>query len=447
MARLVLVKLGGGLSYSRVQFDGVMRMDRADLLTALADSRLFSDELRGVPLSKCTVTVRASPSLRWSSAMEADCALELEGGETLGALAVGFGASSLSDNLFIHVQLPAGAGAGLEEPRAEHALLLQRVLHILEAQQRADARRDLERLFIDPVRHTSGSWASSRSPVPSERFDLKVATIDYYGLWASRDGGDSAQWTVHPMLSDTMRVDDGKPAPVPFRDAILSHVWPSKNSRETDELAALLGLPPGFSVEPRNFLILPKFFEAMFDGDNLLLLPRRGHPPSVAVRRNRVGGALPPGEQQQRLDAYCETAPSLYLPLAAAATPHVPWLRVLGWKALSAIRACGEEAGATAGAPDFFDLDVSIDADGMRPLAACGGGQGAREGRRGALPARVTCISFHGGHRGRSRAPRVYDAPGPRAWSPRGRHDHACMHACAAGARARRRPGLAGGPN
>ena len=363
--RLVLVQLGDG-PYSRV--DGVAAMDRADLLLKLADSRLFSRSLRDVPLGECTLHVCASRSDEDSSANDALSARELKGARTLGALA-----ADLVGSLFIQVRLPAVAAVGGELPLqgSEQALVLQQVLRILEAQQRADSRRGLERLFIDPVRHTSGSWASSRSPVPSERFDLKVATIDYYGLWASHDGDDSAQWTVHPMLSDTTPLDDGKPTPVPFRDAILSHVWHSKNTRETDELAALLGLPPEFSVEPRNFLVLPKFFESMYDSDKLLLLPRRGQPPSVAARLNWApGGMLPPGEPQQRLRAYCETAPLLFLPLAAAATPHVPWLRVLGWKALSAIRACGEEAGATDGAPEFFDVDVSIDADGVRPLAA-----------------------------------------------------------------------------
>lgn len=240
---------------------------------------------------------------------------------------------------------------------------------LLERQQQLDAHREFDRLFIGPVIHTSGSWASPRSPVPGEQFELKVATIEYYGLWASRTGADCSQWTVHPMLSEEGALSDGTPAPVPFRDAILAHVWPSKYRRETGELAALLGLPPTFSVDPRNFLILPKFLESAYDSDELLLLPRRGAPPSVSVRRNR--GGLMPVAHQPRLDAFCAAAPSLFLPLAAAPANRMPWLRVLGWKALSAIRARGEEeVGATVDVPDFVDTAVSVDADGMRPLAA-----------------------------------------------------------------------------
>ena len=254
-----------------------------------------------------------------------------------------------------------------------------------------EKRRDFERLFIQPVLHTSGSWTSPRSPLPDERFKLKVDTIDFYGLWASHDT-DRKTWTVYPMLSMDEPVD-GKPVPVPFNDAILAHVWPSKGSGETTAVAKLLGLAHDFSVQPRNFLILPKLLEAAFDSDAMLLLPGRGTletPPTVSVRLNQLD-LLPPDKQKELAD-FCASRRSLYLPQAS--TNKVPFLRVLGWKALSALRSQGEEEGETE-VPDFVDANVSVDAEGVPPLrtaikqsaavgvryrALGGGGGGARGG-------------------------------------------------------------------
>lgn len=135
-------------------------------------------------------------------------------------------------------------------------------------------------------------------------------------------------------------------------------------------VAALLGLPRNFSVGPRNFLILPKIFEVAFDSDVMMLLPRRGEPPSVAVRFNCNPGDTVPAIQLERLRVFCDASPTLYLPRAAEPDRRVPWLRVLGLKALSAIRAREEEAGAMDDIPDFIDVNVSTDAQGVQPLMA-----------------------------------------------------------------------------
>ena len=121
--RLVLVNLGVEPScpYSRVKFD-VEAMDRAELLAALADSRLFTHTLRDVRLDKCTIHVCASASDEEPSAGEARTARELRGGRTLGALA----ADLEGRHLFVHVRLPAAvehAGAGGEWERAAVQLL------------------------------------------------------------------------------------------------------------------------------------------------------------------------------------------------------------------------------------------------------------------------------------------------------------------------------------
>ncbi len=98
---LVLVKVGEGKCIAFDDDAAVLSFTSGALLLALAERSLFAVKLRGVPLDDCAVLVRAHASLKWSSAVEATPALELEGGETLGALSAG-----LAGNLFIHVQLP-----------------------------------------------------------------------------------------------------------------------------------------------------------------------------------------------------------------------------------------------------------------------------------------------------------------------------------------------------
>lgn len=142
----------------------------------------------------------------------------------------------------------------------------------------AQDRAAFERLFIEPVRHTSGSWSSTRRPKEHERLDLKILTSDFYGLWAVH-GDDKSKWTVDPMLSDT--INDDKPAPLPLKDVILAHMWPSKNDYMADEVASLLGLERGFSLQPRNFLLLPKFVEAALDCDASSYFLAAGHRPRL----------------------------------------------------------------------------------------------------------------------------------------------------------------------
>ncbi len=104
---------------------------------------------------------------------------------------------------------------------------------------------------------------------------------------------------------------------------------------------------------------------AAVDSDAMLLLPRSGAPPTVSARANQVD--LLAAHERQRLTAFCSTMPTLYLPLASDG--GLPFLRVLGWKGLSAIRARAlDEAEALAGVPEFFDADVSLDGDGQPPL-------------------------------------------------------------------------------
>ncbi len=73
-----------------------------------------------------------------------------------------------------------------------------------------------------------------------------------------------------------------------------------------------------------------------------------GAPPTVSVRAKQVD--LLPAHERQRLTAFCSTTPTLYLPLASEG--GLPFLRVLGWKGLSAIRSASiARDGGASGRP------------------------------------------------------------------------------------------------
>ena len=128
----VLVKLGEEGLWSRLALD-VMEMDRVSLLEALAANRVFSVELRDVPLSKCAVKVCVSASKKGPSTEDearADASGELEGADTLRDLVKG----PVTDRypyLCIRVTLPTATAARMrndEERRAAafSALVVER---------------------------------------------------------------------------------------------------------------------------------------------------------------------------------------------------------------------------------------------------------------------------------------------------------------------------------
>ena len=155
------------------------------------------------------------------------------------------------------------------------------------------------------------------------------------------------------MLPSSAAAPGMAPAPIPFRDAILSHIWPAKAG--PSEIAQLLHLEPDFNVRPRNFLILPKDVETAFDSDDLLLLPFREQSPQP---RLGVRARLHPDSGVNHALRWANHVP-LYLPLEAEG--NVPYLRLLAWKAISAIRAAFE---GTDECPNFIDLDASLNGDG-----------------------------------------------------------------------------------
>ena len=243
--------------------------------------------------------------------------------------------------------LAGGGGAGGD---ASNAMLAAEVALL----RKEMARRRIEELFIAPVKSIGSSTPSqpARSPRPEDRIPLKILTIEYYGLWASTESDETSRM-VYTMLPVAAAAPGAPPVAVPFKDAILSHIWPAK--ADPRGIAQLLHLESGFNVEPRNFLILPKVIEKAFDADDLLLLPFRETSPAP---HRGVRVRLHPETASGHPLAWAAGV-SLFLPREPEG--HVPYMRLLSWKAISALRAVFE---GTDECPPFIDLDASVNGSG-----------------------------------------------------------------------------------
>ena len=243
----------------------------------------------------------------------------------------------------------------------------------------ANRRAELERLIIRPTLSNASSPSSTstsggaRSPRAHERLQLKRDVISFYGLWdpATEHLADVSSRRVFTMLSPS-----SPRASVTFKDATLAHIWPSALARESDLLRQQLGLPPAFHVHVRNFLILDRAVELAFDADALLLLPARAKspaPPTVRARAFRIehqAAAADGGVAARALIASLaghDSPHELHLPRAGEG--RVPFMRLLAWKALSALRAGSEAYEGEAAFPVDVDVDATVSRDhaGHRP--------------------------------------------------------------------------------
>jgi hypothetical protein len=127
----------------------------------------------------------------------------------------------------------------------------------------------------------------------------------------------------------------------------------------------LLGLPEAFHLCERNFLVFHKAAESAFDADALLLLPIRAEPPAPPGARARsfrladYRTAEADGGAEARAAVAALSGRAIFLPLAAAG--RVPFLRLLAWKAVSALRAGAEaDEGAAAAIPPEIDVDATL---------------------------------------------------------------------------------------
>ena len=233
---------------------------------------------------------------------------------------------------------------------------------------KANRKAQLERLLIRPTFSVASSGSGARSPkTESERFQLKVAVIGFYGLWdpATAELTDIASRRVFTMLPPAGAAADGGSISVSFKEAILSHIWPSSLASESDAMRRLLGLPEAFHLCERNFLVLHKAAESAFDADALLLLPIRAEPPAPPGARARVfrladyRTAEADSGAKARVAVAALSGRALFLPRAADG--RVPFLRLLAWKAVSALRAGAEaDEGAAAAIPPEIDVDATL---------------------------------------------------------------------------------------
>ena len=303
--------------------------------------------------------------------------------------------------LLARVSPPAAAAVAVD---GAGALDAGRVVALLEqllagqARDRAEHARDAERayfeqLYIRPVfSPPSSSGSSNRSPRDEHRVALKIETIDYYGLWASAEPDETARRVFTMLASST--AEEAAPVSVPFQEAALAHIWPSALAPKALDAGGLLCLPEGFHVSPRNFLLLRKPVERAFDADALLILPRRTATEGLeAVARvfSRHTSRLPDAERALFSRAATAASPAAAAAAAAAAPAcgstgydgrllflpraadgRVPFMRLLAWKALSALRAAHEDADAQADLPAELALDATAS-----PGAAARAGSGA----------------------------------------------------------------------
>ena len=303
--------------------------------------------------------------------------------------------------LLARVSLPAAAAAAAAvsagaADAGRVAALLEQVL-AGQARDRAERARDVERayfdqLYIRPVFSPPSSGGSSnRSPRDEHRVALKIATIEYYGLWASAESDETAR-RVFTMLASSA-AEEAAPVSVPFKEAILAHIWPSVLAPKALDAGGLLCLPEGFHVNPRNFLLLRKPAKRAFDADALLLLPRRtpGEGQEAVARVfSHHTNRLPHAERALFSHAAEAASPAAAAAAAAAALAcgstgydgrllflpraadgRVPFMRLLAWKALSALRADHEDADAQADLPAELTLDATA-SSGAAALAGSG---------------------------------------------------------------------------
>ena len=278
--------------------------------------------------------------------------------------------------------------ARLAQSAAAAAPSLATLVEAVNRSAAANQRAELERLLIRPTfslaSTPSRGSGGGRSPKAQERFQLKLDVITFYGLWdpATATEPEVAQRRVFTMLPPA-----GGSASVTLSDAVLAHIWPSALAGESDALRRLLGLPAAFHLQPRNFLILDKAVARAFDADALLLLPVREAPPvpprvrarpfRVAEFQTAAAGGCSGGDGDGsggcvRSNIAALADRELYLPRAAEGC--TPFMRLLAWKALSALRA-GAEADEAAAAE--FPGEVGVDAtlardDAGRPRGATG---------------------------------------------------------------------------
>lgn len=245
-------------------------------------------------------------------------------------------------------------GAAIDKQGAE----LTKLRAAMETAEARDEKQRLARFIVQPGPASRGSpTASARSADEKARIELKVRTLEYYGLVESREGDDKKVWTARTML----HAPDAPP--LPLEACTLAHIWPSELSRLASEIAAELHLPDNFYTEPRNYLVLPKDAHDGFDNHALIFLPGIGG--NITVRKWRVEDRSV--EEAAAVSKYFGM--ELTWPNKAVATPHLPFMRLLAWRMLTAIKKQPDDEPAISwGDEQNAALNASVGAEGNKAV-------------------------------------------------------------------------------
>lgn len=183
----------------------------------------------------------------------------------------------------------------------------------------------LVRLIVQPraPSKSSPSRKTARDAEETARIQLKIKTLNYYGLIVKRDG-EVKDWRAHTMLDA-----EGTPA-LPLEACTLAHLWPSELGKEASQIAEELHLPEGFYMDPRNFLILPRDLHEGFDNLALIFLPNRDG--NIMVRKWQLEHRSL--EEQEALGKYFDR--QLMWPEKASVTPHLPFMRLVAFRMMCA---------------------------------------------------------------------------------------------------------------
>ena len=245
------------------------------------------------------------------------------------------------------------SGAGTEAV-SEIAVLAQKVDKLAEAIR----RQRLANLLIRPTSACTSSVITASSDTDRERIQLKREALIYYGLDIDLSGTEPLEWKVRTMASGDEEVV--------FRHCTLAHIWPRAMEQQADEVAVELQLPDEFYFSPRNYLLLPQPLEVAFNKMAVLLVPSSDG--NITVRKWRSDRVS--REEEQGLRKYYGTVLSWPNRERTGHSPHVPFMRLMAYKALSAF-AFGQPPVLPDDMPQGWERDMlnaSQDLDSHEPL-------------------------------------------------------------------------------
>ena len=123
-------------------------------------------------------------------------------------------------------------------------------------------------LISSPGGGSEGPDSPARNPSSALRRAFKRSIAVFYGLTSASDN------KLFDMLGEE-RI---------FSEVTLAHIWPESYKNFSD-YANSMGLPEGFELQPRNFLLLPRALHVAFDEGKVGFIPSRS---DIVIRVFRI---------------------------------------------------------------------------------------------------------------------------------------------------------------